>query len=78
MTADEEPFANELVQGSANGQSRDAELGGQLALGGDRLSHAELLDEVEDTVPHLALLGGRLCRVALVTASPTPFEFETS
>ena len=54
--ADEVALADEVVEGGADGQPRDAEVGAELPLGRDRVADAELLDEVEDTVSRLALL----------------------
>src|SRR5438067_3116407 len=55
--ADEVALAREVVERGANGEPRDAEIGAQLALGGDRRPDAELLDEVEDLPARVALLG---------------------
>ena len=41
------PFADELVERGADGEARDAQLGRQLPLGGNRIAHPELLDQVE-------------------------------
>ena len=55
--ADEVALAGELVQRGAHGQPRDAEIGAQLALRRDRLADAEVVDQVEDPVAGLGLLG---------------------
>ena len=47
VSADEEPFADEVVERRTDREAGDAEITAQLALGGDRLPHAELLDQVE-------------------------------
>src|SRR5919198_1992394 len=49
-------LADELVEGGADGQARDAEVCAQLPLRGDGLAHAELLDQVEHAVASLGLL----------------------
>src|SRR5205823_3337294 len=55
--ADEVALAREVVERGAHGEPRDAEIGAQLALGGDRRPDAELLNEVEDLPARMALLG---------------------
>ena len=77
VTPDEQSLAHELVERGANRQPRHAEIDGQLALRRDRLADAELLDQVEDAVPHLALLRHRLRRFAVrhrVRSCPIQFE----
>src|SRR5262245_1537855 len=53
--ADEVALAGELVEGSADGQPRDAEIGAELTLGRDRRADAELLDQVEHLATCLTL-----------------------
>jgi hypothetical protein len=64
---DEVALSDELVEGGAHGQPRDAEVGAELPLGGDRAADAHALDEVEDLVAGLRLLrdplGGGGCHV---------------
>jgi hypothetical protein len=55
--ADDVALALEVVERRAHGQSRHAKVRRELALGRDRVAHLELLDEVEDEVAGLALLG---------------------
>ena len=62
MAANEEPFADEVVERRAHRQPGDAEVAAQLTLGRDRLADAELLDEVEHPAPGLGLLGHGLPR----------------
>ena len=65
----EVPFADELVEGGAHGQARDAEVDAQLPLGGDRLPDREPLDQLEHLVARLGLLGHPDSQV--VSASPS-------
>ena len=58
--AHEIALAHELVERGADGQARDAEVGAELPLGRDRAADAEALDQVEDLVARLALLGDPL------------------
>src|SRR5206468_2604431 len=53
---DQITVANELVECGPDGQARDAEVGGELALGGNRLADPERFDQLEDAVTGLALL----------------------
>ena len=57
MAAVEVPVADQLVERRPDGQTRDAELLGQLALRGDGLAHRERLHEVENPLARLFLLG---------------------
>ena len=54
---DEVPLAYEVVEGSPNGQSRDAEVRAQLALRRNGIADGELLDQVENKVASGSLLG---------------------
>src|SRR5262249_35668653 len=51
-----EPLADEVVEGGADGQSRDAEIRAELALRRDRIADAEPLDEIHHLALRLALL----------------------
>ena len=64
VAADEHPVADEIVERGPHREPRDAEVGAQLPLGRDRVADAELLDQVEDAAPRLALLrdGAGWCR----------------
>ena len=55
-TADEVALADELVESRANGETGDAEIDAELALGWDRVAGAERLDQLEDPLAGLALL----------------------
>jgi len=62
--ADDIALPGEVVQGGPDGQAGDAEIGGELPLGGDGIAHAEALDQVEhllarDTLLRHALGSGR-------------------
>ena len=54
--ADEVALAGEVVERGADGQARDAEIGAELPLGGDRGADAEPLDQVEHLLARRALL----------------------
>src|SRR5215217_1112407 len=54
--ADEETFADKVVERRPNRQPRNAEIGAQLALRGDRLPDVEPFDQVEHPAFRLALL----------------------
>src|SRR6266550_3132464 len=56
-TADHVALARQLVERRAKREPRHAEIRAELALGRDRLTHAEAFDQVEHAVPGLALLG---------------------
>ena len=58
--AHEIALARELVDRRADGQPRDAEILAQLPLGGNRVPRRRALDQVEDLVARLALLGDPL------------------
>ena len=47
--------ADQLVEGGPEGEAGNAQLGGQLALGGNRLADQDGLDQVEHPVPRLLL-----------------------
>src|SRR6266496_1417358 len=53
---DEITVANELVERGPDGQARDAEVGGELTLGGNRLADPELFDQLEEAIAGIALL----------------------
>src|SRR4051794_22616854 len=55
-SADEVALAGEVVQGGADRQPGDAEVGRKLPLGGDRIADAEPLDQVEHLLARRALL----------------------
>ena len=57
--ADQVAVTDELVQGGPDGQARDAEIGGQLALRGNRFADPERFDQLEHAVPGLTLLRHR-------------------
>src|SRR2546421_6456667 len=56
-TAHQVALADELVQRRAHGEARHAEVDSELPLGGDRIARAEALDQLEDPLPRLTLLG---------------------
>ena len=56
--ADEVAVADEIVERGADGQPREAEVGGELALGRDRVTDRERVDQGEHALPGLGLLGG--------------------
>src|SRR5580765_2689918 len=56
-TANEVALARELVQRGSHRQPRDTEVDAELALRRDRLTDAEAVDQVEDPVAGLGLLG---------------------
>ena len=60
----EQSLAYEVVEGRADREARYAELACELALGRNRVPDVELLDQVEDTAPGLALLRYGLTRSA--------------
>src|SRR4029077_1014410 len=54
--AEEEALPDEIVESCPNREARDAEIGAQLALRGDRAPHGELFDQIEHALARLALL----------------------
>src|SRR3569833_713051 len=52
VTADEQAGADELLDGGADGGAGDAELGGELTLGGQPGARARALDHLQDVRPH--------------------------
>src|SRR6185437_10072016 len=62
--ANEVAVADKLVEGGSDGEARDTEIGGELPLGGDRFADSERLDQLEDAVTGLALLGHRVAGVS--------------
>jgi hypothetical protein len=59
VSAHEIALADEVVQCGADRQPRDAEVGAQLTLRGDRVADRELLDQVEHEVARRRLLRHR-------------------
>src|SRR4051794_24749683 len=58
MPAHQQPLADELVDGLAEGRPRDAERDGQAALGRDGLADPQLVEHAQQLVADQRLLGG--------------------